>query len=64
MTTAQQMLEFYIEAEIAVLGGQSITRNGRTWTKADLRTIQTGRREWEKKVRQQRGGSMKLAEFV
>ena len=66
MSIEKDMLDFYIEAEKAVLSGQSITRNGRTWTRADLRSIQDGRREWEQKVnaRRRAGRPMyKLADF-
>ena len=69
MTTPKDMLEFYMQAEMAVLSGQSITRNGRTWTRADLKTIQEGRREWEQKVRSSQQSASgrsayKLARFV
>lgn len=50
MTTAQQMLEKYMEAELAVLDGRSITFNGRTLTLVDLPQIRTGRQEWERRV--------------
>lgn len=50
MTTAQQMLEKYMEAELAVLDGRSITFNGRTLTLVDLVQIRTGRLEWERRV--------------
>ena len=50
MTTAQQMLEKYMEAELAVLDGRSITFNGRTLTMVDLAQIRTGRLEWERRV--------------
>ncbi len=50
MTQAQQMLEKYIEAEIAVLEGRSVTFGGRTLTMADLNQIRDGRKEWEHRV--------------
>lgn len=50
MKTAQEMLNLYIEAEIAVLGGQSFRMGERQLTRADLERIQAGRREWEAKV--------------
>lgn len=50
MTTAQQMLEKYMEAELAVLDGRSITFNGRTLTLVDLPQIRAGRQEWERRV--------------
>ena len=56
MTNAEQMVERYIEAEMAVLDGKSITFNGRTMTLADLGEIREGRREWESRVMSERGG--------
>lgn len=50
LQTAREMLAFYIEAEKAVLQGQSMTKGGRTWTRADLADIRRGRQEWESKV--------------
>lgn len=50
MTTSQQMLEKYIDAELAVLDGRSITFGGRTLTMVDLAQIRTGRQEWERRV--------------
>ena len=47
------MLNLYIEAEIAVLGGQSFRMGERQLTRADLERIQAGRREWEAKVEAQ-----------
>ncbi|MBX9754652.1 MAG: primosomal replication protein PriB/PriC domain protein [Pseudomonadaceae bacterium] len=49
-TTAQQMLDKYMEAELAVLDGRSITFNGRNLTMADLNQIREGRQEWERRV--------------
>lgn len=53
MTTAQQMVERYIEAELAVLDGRSITFGGRTLTMANLAEIRQGRLEWELRAQQQ-----------
>lgn len=50
MSTATTMLSLYIAAETAVLAGQSYELQGRKVTKADLETIQAGRREWELKA--------------
>jgi hypothetical protein len=50
MTTAQQMLEKYIEAELAVLDGRSVTFGGRNLTMVDLSQIRDGRKEWERRV--------------
>lgn len=64
---AREMLQFYIDAEQKVLAGQSMTKGGRSWTRADLGEIRKGRQEWERKVRSlsvSGGGAPALAEFV
>lgn len=53
-TTAQQMLDKYIEAEQAVLDGRSVTMGGRTLTMVDLNQIREGRQEWERRVNAER----------
>lgn len=50
MSTATDMLARYIEAEQAILLGQSVVWAGRSLTYADLARIQEGRREWEVRV--------------
>lgn len=50
MTTAAEMVEFYTEAEMKVLRGQSVSINGRTMTRADLSEIRDGRHEWERRA--------------
>ncbi len=55
MSTATEMLAKYLQAESAVLGGQSITFNGRTVSRADLAEIRKGRQEWEKKAQAEEG---------
>jgi len=66
MATTQQMIDFYIEAEQAVLMGQTIQHNGKTLTLANLEEIRRGRREWENRQmsesRKGRRGS--LARFI
>lgn len=52
-TSASQMLAKYLEAEVAVLAGKSITFNGRSMTMENLAEIQKGRREWQQLVNQQ-----------
>ncbi|HEU0096423.1 MAG TPA: DUF6148 family protein [Rhizomicrobium sp.] len=47
MTTAQEMLTFYTQAELAVLKGQSIRYGERQLTRADLSEIRKGRQEWQ-----------------
>lgn len=54
--TAQQMLDFYIQAERDVLEGRTVTQNGRTLTMVDLPAIRQGRQEWERKLLQLRSG--------
>ena len=48
--TAQQMLDFYIQAERDVLEGRTVTQNGRTLTMVDLPAIRQGRQDWERKL--------------
>lgn len=66
-TPAQTMLQTYLAAEAAVLGGQSFRFGERQLTRADLAEIRAGRREWEAKVQTEaRGGSrlsVALADF-
>lgn len=50
LANAREMVQFYIQAEQAVLGGKSITKDGRTWTRENLSEIRKGRQEWEHKV--------------
>lgn len=50
MTTSQQMLERYIDAELAVLDGRSVTMGGRNLTMENLQQIREGRMEWERRV--------------
>lgn len=50
MTTAQEMVDFYTTAEIAVLGGQTVRFGERTLTRADLEQIRAGRREWQARL--------------
>lgn len=65
MPTASQMLQRYLDAEAAVLDGQSVRMGDRSLTRADLAEIQAGRREWEAKVAREngRGGGFKAADF-
>ncbi|MGH8038936.1 MAG: primosomal replication protein PriB/PriC domain protein [Pseudomonas sp.] len=50
MKTAQQMLDLYIQAESAVLLGQSVRFGERQLTRADLAEIRNGRKEWQAAV--------------
>ena len=49
-TQVRKMVDFYIEAEIQVLAGKSISREGRTWTRENLPEIRRGRHEWERRL--------------
>lgn len=68
LVQAQQMLERYLEAELEILDGKTVTFAGRSLTMVDLADIQKGRLAWERKVNQLtrvgRGGMpYKLASF-
>lgn len=49
-TQAQQMVERYIDAEMAVLDGKSVQFGGRTLTMENLGQIREGRKEWERRA--------------
>ncbi|WP_367154661.1 hypothetical protein [Methylomonas sp. HYX-M1] len=50
MSTATDMLQKYIDAEAAILSGQSVRFGERMLTRADLAMVQKGRQEWQRKV--------------
>lgn len=50
-STAQIMLQTYLDAEAKILKGQSVRMGERMLTLADLSMVQAGRREWEAKVK-------------
>lgn len=51
MSTANDMLQVYLDAELAVLRGLSFRMaDGSMLTRANLPEIQAGRREWERRV--------------
>lgn len=50
MATAQEMLDKYLAAEIAILAGQSVEFDGRKLTRANLAEIQRGRAYWERRA--------------
>jgi hypothetical protein len=50
MSTATTMLQTYIDAEAAILAGQTVRFGERQLTRANLAEVQAGRREWERKV--------------
>lgn len=49
---AQAQLENYLNAETAVLAGQSYEIAGRKLTRADLKSIQAGIDAWDERVKQ------------
>lgn len=66
MSTATDMRDKYLAAEVAILGGQSYKWGDRQLTRADLAQIQIGRREWERKAAAEAQGGVvgvKLANF-
>lgn len=44
------MIQRYMDAEMAVLGGKSITFNGQQMTFENLSEIRKGRQEWERRL--------------
>lgn len=62
MATSQEMLDFYVAAEVAVLQGQRFRFGERDLTRADLAEIRAGRREWQRAVNAEtRSGSARFA---
>lgn len=51
--TAQDMLNTYLTAELAILDGKTISFQGRTMGMEDLDKIRAGRQEWEQRVARQ-----------
>lgn len=71
MSTATDMLQRYIDAEVAILSGQEMRLNGRSLTRADLAEVRKGRADWQRTVdtetRINNGGSSlrhQLPDFV
>jgi hypothetical protein len=50
MSTATTMLQKYLDAEAAIMDGQTVRFGERMLTRANLAEVQAGRREWERKV--------------
>lgn len=50
MSTATDMLQKYLDAETALLQGQTVRWGDRQLTRANLVEIQQGRREWERRA--------------
>lgn len=64
--TPQQMRDRYLQAELELLDGKTVSWGSRTLTTEDLAEIRNGRKEWERRVAaQQRRGkpSHSLATF-
>lgn len=64
----KQMLDKYLEAEMAVLEGKSISLNGQSMTMENLSEITKGREYWERRYSQssaasRRSPGYKLARF-
>ena len=57
MSTAAQMRAAYLEAELAILQGKSVTFQGRTLTHEDLDRIRKGRQEWERRAAEEEAGA-------
>ncbi len=51
LTTAQTMLDTWLQASISIAAGQSVTLDGRTLTRANLRDVQAQIDYWEAKVK-------------
>lgn len=50
LVQASSMLQRYLDAELEILDGKTVTFGGRSLTMVDLADIQKGRQEWERKV--------------
>lgn len=50
LSVAQEMLDMYLQAEKTILGGQSVTIAGKSYTMSNLNEVRTGRQEWERTV--------------
>ncbi|MCP4712525.1 MAG: hypothetical protein GY869_28200 [Planctomycetes bacterium] len=59
LTDAQELLEAYRTAEIAILKNQAYTIKDRTFTRADLRWVQAERRRLEALVPQLSSGGIR-----
>lgn len=60
----QKMVAAYMEAELKVLQGKTVTLNGRSVGRENLADIRRGRQEWERKLRNKsRKSGASLADF-
>jgi hypothetical protein len=56
LAQAQEMLDAYLAAEVALLtGGQEYSIKDRTFKRGDLATVQAGVERWENKVKELSG---------
>ncbi len=62
-TQIQEMVDFYIAAEIKVLNGQTVEHDGKRLTRADLIEIRKGRQDWERRLNLSGRGKHSLATF-
>lgn len=65
MSTATEMVALYLDAEKAILKGQTMEINGRRLTRANLAEVVTERAKWERRVTSEnnRGRGHALASF-
>ena len=57
LAEAEEMLALYVAAEKKILTGQSYTIGGTTFTRADLRTVVSERKELQRQIAQLSGGT-------
>lgn len=65
MSTATEMVALYLEAEKAILKGQTMEINGRRLTRANLAEVVAEREKWERRVTSEKnkGRGHALASF-
>jgi hypothetical protein len=64
-TRAHEMLEKYLEAEMALLDGKTIQWGNRLISRESLEFVRKGRQEWERKVAAiARNGRPSVARFL
>jgi len=64
LVEAQEMYTLYLEAEKAILKGQSYTIKDRTLTRANLTSVVKARKEWQALVNQLTAGGMRVRRAV
>jgi len=63
VTTPSDMVSLYMQAEMDLLAGKTVTLNGKTLAMEDLAEIRKGRHEWERRVHQEARRGPSLARF-